>query len=41
MSQYPQAGFIKSANAPKQFVPDEGAEVAFAGHTEESAIAAG
>jgi GTP-binding protein len=33
MSQYPQAGFIKSANAPKQFVPDEGAEVAFAGRS--------
>ena len=33
MSQYPQACFIKSANAPKQFVPDEGAEVAFAGRS--------
>lgn len=33
MSQYPQAGFIKSANAPAQFVPDEGAEVAFAGRS--------
>ena len=33
MSQYPQASFIKSANAPKQFVPDEGAEVAFAGRS--------
>jgi GTP-binding protein len=33
MSHYPQAGFIKSANAPSQFVPDEGAEVAFAGRS--------
>jgi GTP-binding protein len=33
MSQYPQAAFIKSANAPPQFVPDEGAEVAFAGRS--------
>jgi GTP-binding protein len=33
MSQYPQACFIKSANAPQQFVPDEGAEVAFAGRS--------
>ena len=33
MSQYPQARFIKSANAPAQFVPDEGAEVAFAGRS--------
>jgi GTP-binding protein len=33
MSQYPQARFIKSANAPVQFVPDEGAEVAFAGRS--------
>ena len=33
MSQYPQAQFIKSANAPAQFVPDEGAEVAFAGRS--------
>ena len=33
MSQYPQASFIKSANAPDQFVPDEGAEVAFAGRS--------
>ena len=33
MSQYPQAGFIKSANAPAQFVADEGAEVAFAGRS--------
>lgn len=33
MSQYPQASFIKSANAPTQFVLDEGAEVAFAGRS--------
>ncbi|MBT8107631.1 MAG: ribosome biogenesis GTP-binding protein YihA/YsxC [Gammaproteobacteria bacterium] len=33
MSQYPQARFIKSANAPAQFVADEGAEVAFAGRS--------
>ena len=33
MSQYPQAAFIKSANAPSQFVTDEGAEVAFAGRS--------
>jgi GTP-binding protein len=33
MSHYPQACFIKSANAPSQFVPDEGAEVAFAGRS--------
>ena len=33
MSQYPEAHFIKSANAPSQFVPDEGAEVAFAGRS--------
>ena len=33
MSQYPQASFIKSANAPDQFVPDEGVEVAFAGRS--------
>ena len=33
MSQYPQARFLKSANAPAQFVPDEGAEVAFAGRS--------
>ncbi len=33
MSQYPQAAFIKSANTPSQFVPDEGAEVAFAGRS--------
>ncbi|MEJ2298372.1 MAG: ribosome biogenesis GTP-binding protein YihA/YsxC, partial [Woeseiaceae bacterium] len=33
MSQYPQAAFIKSANAPAQFAPDDGAEVAFAGRS--------
>ncbi len=33
MSQYPQASFIKSANKPDQFVPDVGAEVAFAGRS--------
>jgi GTP-binding protein len=33
MSQYPQARFLKSANAAKQFVPDEGAEVAVAGRS--------
>jgi GTP-binding protein len=33
MSQYPLASFIKSANAADQFVPDEGAEVAFAGRS--------
>lgn len=33
MSHYPQAAFIKSANAPAQFVPDDGAEVAFAGRS--------
>ena len=33
MSQYPQATFIKSANKPDQFVPDAGAEVAFAGRS--------
>ena len=33
MSQYPSASFIKSANAPAGFVPDEGAEVAFAGRS--------
>jgi GTP-binding protein len=33
MSQYPEARFIKSANAPLQFVPDTGAEVAFAGRS--------
>ncbi len=33
MSQYPEASFIKSANALSQFVPDTGAEVAFAGRS--------
>jgi GTP-binding protein len=33
MSHYPQAAFLKSANSPAQFVPDEGAEVAFAGRS--------
>ena len=33
MSQYPDARFIKSANALDQFVSDEGAEVAVAGRS--------
>jgi GTP-binding protein len=33
MSQYPQAEFIKSANALNQFVPDDGSEVAVAGRS--------
>ncbi|NIL94888.1 MAG: YihA family ribosome biogenesis GTP-binding protein [Woeseiaceae bacterium] len=33
MSQYPEARFIKSANAPGQFVADDGAEVAVAGRS--------
>jgi GTP-binding protein len=33
MTNYPQATFIKSADAPSQFVPDRGAEVAFAGRS--------
>jgi GTP-binding protein len=33
MSQYPEARFLKSANATKQFVPDQGAEVAVAGRS--------
>lgn len=33
MSHYPEAIFIKSANAAHQFVPDEGSEVAFAGRS--------
>ena len=33
MSHYPQAAFIKSANVLGQFVPDDGAEVAFAGRS--------
>ena len=33
MSQYPEAQFIKSANALSQFVPDDGSEVAVAGRS--------
>ena len=33
MSQYPKAKFIISANHPKQFVGDLGAEVAFSGRS--------
>ena len=33
MSQYPAARFITSANALKQFVPDDGVEVAVAGRS--------
>ncbi|MDH4071551.1 MAG: ribosome biogenesis GTP-binding protein YihA/YsxC [Gammaproteobacteria bacterium] len=33
MSQFPDASFILSANAPAQFVPDEGSEVAVAGRS--------
>jgi GTP-binding protein len=33
MSQYPEARFIKSANAANQFVPDTGTEVAVAGRS--------
>ncbi|NIA27542.1 MAG: YihA family ribosome biogenesis GTP-binding protein [Desulfobulbaceae bacterium] len=33
MSQYPEAQFIKSANALNQFVPDDGIEVAVAGRS--------
>ena len=33
MSQYPEAAFIKSANAAGQFVEDSGAEVAVAGRS--------
>jgi GTP-binding protein len=33
MSAYPHVEFITSANHPAQFVPDEGAEVAFAGRS--------
>jgi GTP-binding protein len=33
MSQYPDARFILSANAPGQFVPDDGREVAVAGRS--------
>jgi len=33
MAQYPEARFIKSANALSQFVPDDGIEVAVAGRS--------
>ena len=33
MSQYPEARFLKSADAEKQFVPDTGREVAVAGRS--------
>ena len=33
MSQYPDAHFLKSADAAEQFVPDSGREVAFAGRS--------
>ena len=33
MSQFPDAKFIMSANAPEQFLPDEGVEVAVAGRS--------
>jgi GTP-binding protein len=33
MSAYPDAQFLTSANKPAQFLPDEGAEVAFAGRS--------
>lgn len=33
MSQYPEAAFIKSANAVNQFVKDDGSEVAVAGRS--------
>jgi GTP-binding protein len=33
MSHYPQASFLTSAHQPRQFVADEGAEVAFAGRS--------
>ena len=33
MSQFPDARFILSANAPAQFVPDEGVEIAVAGRS--------
>ena len=33
MSHYPQASFLTSAHQPRQFVPDEGAEVAFSGRS--------
>jgi GTP-binding protein len=33
MSQFPDAKFVTSANAPSQFLPDSGAEVAVAGRS--------
>ena len=33
MAAYPRAKFLQSANAPSQFVPDTGSEVAFAGRS--------
>jgi len=33
MSAFPHARYLKGANAPAQFVPDTGAEVAFAGRS--------
>ncbi len=33
MSHYPDAGYLLGAYQPKQFVPDRGAEVAFAGRS--------
>ncbi len=33
MSHYPDAAFLTSANARRQFLPDSGAEVAFAGRS--------
>ena len=33
MSQFPDAKFITSANAPSQFLPDTGVEVAVAGRS--------
>jgi GTP-binding protein len=33
MSAYPEAAFLASAHRPAQFLPDEGAEVAFAGRS--------
>jgi len=33
MSQYPEARFLLSANAPSQFLPDDGREVAVAGRS--------
>jgi GTP-binding protein len=33
MSHYPKAKFLTSAHQPDQFLPDEGAEVAFAGRS--------